>query len=232
MRYVARKSLITVVAAGGVLAAVSGYAHADSSAEGAAERSPGVLSGNTVQIPVHVPLNVCGNTVDVIGVLNPAAGSKCANVSESGEPGKAHEQDARSSDAGASARGHSSHSPGVASGNEVQVPVDLPMNVCGNSIDVIGIANPAAGTDCVNEAPAKPHHPGNPEKPEQPGKPEAPEPSDETPAGPKTQVVTEPRATQELAQTGAADGLGIALPIGAGMVLAGTVLYRRARAAA
>ncbi len=34
--------------------------------------SPGVVSGNLVQVPVHVPTNVCGNTVNVIGLLNPA----------------------------------------------------------------------------------------------------------------------------------------------------------------
>jgi hypothetical protein len=45
---------------------------ADSAAEGAAVGSPGVLSGNLVQVPVHVPVDVCGNTVNVIALLNPA----------------------------------------------------------------------------------------------------------------------------------------------------------------
>ena len=47
---------------------------------GAAVKSPGVGSGNVVQVPVHVPVNVCGNTVSVIGALNPAFGNACANV--------------------------------------------------------------------------------------------------------------------------------------------------------
>ncbi|WP_416212286.1 chaplin [Nostoc sp. DedSLP03] len=42
--------------------------------------SPGVLSGNLVQVPVHVPVNVCGNTVNVIGLLNPAFGNTCINA--------------------------------------------------------------------------------------------------------------------------------------------------------
>ncbi|MFJ6568877.1 chaplin [Streptomyces sp. NPDC091292] len=54
-------------------------AMADAGAEGAAVGSPGVLSGNVIQIPVHVPVNVCGNTVNVIGLLNPAFGNKCHN---------------------------------------------------------------------------------------------------------------------------------------------------------
>ncbi|ESU46058.1 hypothetical protein P376_5962 [Streptomyces sp. HCCB10043] len=29
---------------------------------------------------MHVPVNVCGNTINVIGLLNPAFGNTCANV--------------------------------------------------------------------------------------------------------------------------------------------------------
>ena len=36
-------------------------------------------SGNLVQVPVHVPVNVCGDSVNVIGLLNPAFGNECAN---------------------------------------------------------------------------------------------------------------------------------------------------------
>ncbi|UNO43230.1 chaplin [Streptomyces sp. MST-110588] len=46
---------------------------------GAAVNSPGVLSGNIVQIPVGIPINICGNTVDIIGLLNPAFGNTCVN---------------------------------------------------------------------------------------------------------------------------------------------------------
>ena len=79
MRQVTRKGLMTVAAATGVLAAAGGYAHADSGASGSSADSPGVLSGNTVQAPVHVPVNVCGNTISVIGLLNPAFGNTCIN---------------------------------------------------------------------------------------------------------------------------------------------------------
>ncbi|MFD8013082.1 chaplin [Streptomyces sp. NPDC058955] len=55
-------------------------AFADADAHGAAIGSPGVLSGNVVQIPIHVPINVCGNSVNIIGALNPAAGNVCINA--------------------------------------------------------------------------------------------------------------------------------------------------------
>ncbi|MEU5398647.1 chaplin [Streptomyces sp. NPDC005963] len=55
-------------------------AMADADATGAAIGSPGVLSGNVIQIPVHVPINVCGNSINVIGLLNPAFGNTCVNA--------------------------------------------------------------------------------------------------------------------------------------------------------
>ncbi len=57
----------------------AGLASADAGAKGAAIGSPGVLSGNVVQVPVHVPINVCGNTVNIVGLLNPAVGNECKN---------------------------------------------------------------------------------------------------------------------------------------------------------
>ncbi|MFF0832412.1 MULTISPECIES: chaplin [unclassified Streptomyces] len=65
----------------GAILAVGGAApaFADSGAEGVAANSPGVISGNVVQVPVHVPVNVCGDSVDVIGALNPALGARCEN---------------------------------------------------------------------------------------------------------------------------------------------------------
>ncbi len=39
-----------------------------------------MLSGNVVQVPIHIPINVCGNTINIIGLLNPAAGNTCINT--------------------------------------------------------------------------------------------------------------------------------------------------------
>ncbi|MGW1585893.1 chaplin [Streptomyces sp. NPDC002386] len=72
------KSAVVLV---GAILALGGAApaFADSGAEGVAANSPGVVSGNTIQVPVHVPVNACGDSVDVIGALNPALGAKCDN---------------------------------------------------------------------------------------------------------------------------------------------------------
>jgi hypothetical protein len=75
-----KKVVAAAAATGGLVLAGTGLAYADSGAQGAAVQSPGVLSGNVVQIPVHVPVNVCGNTISVIGLLNPAFGNTCVNA--------------------------------------------------------------------------------------------------------------------------------------------------------
>ncbi|MFI1398396.1 chaplin [Streptomyces sp. NPDC020681] len=75
------KAAAVVASSGAILAGGAGLAVADAGAQGAAVHSPGVLSGNAIQVPVHIPVNVCGNTVNVIALLNPAFGNKCANVS-------------------------------------------------------------------------------------------------------------------------------------------------------
>ena len=80
MRNVKTGLALTAVAAGLALAG-AGTAAADSTAAGAAAGSPGFLSGNVVQVPIHVPVNICGDTVSVIGLLNPAFGNHCANNS-------------------------------------------------------------------------------------------------------------------------------------------------------
>ncbi|MGW8065663.1 chaplin ChpH [Streptomyces ziwulingensis] len=74
-----KKVVAAAAATGGLVLASAGMAVADSGAQGAAVHSPGVLSGNVVQVPVHVPVNICGNTVSVIGLLNPAFGNVCIN---------------------------------------------------------------------------------------------------------------------------------------------------------
>ncbi|MER7186575.1 chaplin [Streptomyces hyaluromycini] len=73
------KGLVLSTAAVAAVAGGAGVAAADSGANGVAAHSPGVLSGNVIQVPIHVPINVCGNTINVIGLLNPAFGNTCVN---------------------------------------------------------------------------------------------------------------------------------------------------------
>jgi hypothetical protein len=252
MRQGSRRSLITVAAASGALATLTGgaAAYADSGAQGGAANSPGVASGNNVQVPVHVPVNVCGNTVDVVGLLNPAAGNRCKN----GGHGKG--KDGHGS---AGAQGGAHHSPGVGSGNNVQVPVDVPVNACGNSVDAGSALNPALGNRCADESPGRPTRPGDHagHRPSQPGPhssaphksaphrsgqhggaPQQPAPAAHSGAHARSHSPAQPQRSHhqgqsrpegQLAQTGGGSGLGVAGPLGAGLLVGGYVLYRRAR---
>ncbi|MDX3538013.1 chaplin [Streptomyces sp. MB09-01] len=70
-----------VVLAAGALMAVGAAspAMANADAAGVAAGSPGVLSGNNVQVPINIPINICGNTVNIVALLNPAFGNVCIN---------------------------------------------------------------------------------------------------------------------------------------------------------
>lgn len=250
MKRATRNGVIGVAAASGAMAMAmpvsAAFAAGGATADGAAVGSPGVLSGNTVQAPVSVPLNACGNSVDVVGLLNPAFGNSCANTG-SDNGGGAVSHGGSGSNAGGSGTGGSraggtragnvggggatAHSvtqgsPGVLSGNGLQLPVDIPVNACGNSADVVGALNPAFGNHCENhsEAPTPP-----PVAPPTPPKHQPPAPpKHQPPAPPKTVVPPTHETPPSLAHTGA-DFAAPALAGSAAFLVAGAALYRRFR---
>ncbi|MEU6366850.1 chaplin [Streptomyces sp. NPDC046931] len=207
--------MIAAAAASGALVAAL-PAHADSAANGTDAGSPGLISGNSIQLPVHVPVNVCGNTVNVIGVLDPAAGNACVNQGRS--RGGPH-QGTGTAPGGSSAHGRATGSGGLLAGNEVQLPVHLPVNLSGNAVSVVGVGNRAEGNTSTNTSPGRPHRPTP--RPAVPPRPHTPPP----------QAHTVPRPAGVLAHTGAEAPLPT-LAGSAALVLGGTILYRRFRAAA
>jgi hypothetical protein len=107
------------------------------SATSVTDRSGGAVSGNTVQVPVNVPINACGNQAVVGGLHNLVWGTECSNGSAEG-----------SGSNGASATSVTVHSGGAVSGNSVQAPVNVPVNLCGNQVVVGGLRNTVAGELC------------------------------------------------------------------------------------
>ncbi|MEZ7002951.1 chaplin family protein [Streptomyces sp. AD55] len=221
MRRVTRTGVLAVAASGAMavtLPACAAFAADGASADGTAAGSPGVLSGNTVQLPVDIPVNVCGNTVDVVGLLNPAMGNRCANVSDGGA------RAGGGSSGGAVAEGVAEDSPGVLSGNGVQLPVHVPVNATGNSVNVVGIGNPVFGNESVNTTGERPERPRVPERPQ----PEPSAPAEHRAAPRPAPQAAAPQTTASLAHTGADEALPL-LAGGAALVLGGAVLYRRFR---
>ncbi|MER7398979.1 chaplin, partial [Streptomyces sp. NPDC000151] len=181
MRQVLAKGLLAAAATTGVLGVTGGTAFADAGASGESANSPGVLSGNNVQAPVEVPANICGNSADVVGALNPSFGNGCASdgggaghqasgghqapggqqaqgghQQRSAEGGGQHggQDDAGE---GAGAAGSAQNSPGVGAGNDAKAPVDVPVNACGNSLDIVGLLNPVFGNHCAGSSSEQKH---------------------------------------------------------------------------
>ncbi|MDX6348446.1 MAG: hypothetical protein QOF84_3236 [Streptomyces sp.] len=75
----AKKAAFAIAAAGMVAGAGAGTALADANADAIAAKSPGVVSGNVIQVPVHIPVNLCGNSINLVGLVNPAIGNVCIN---------------------------------------------------------------------------------------------------------------------------------------------------------
>ncbi|MBL1103877.1 chaplin [Streptomyces sp. 5-8] len=244
--------MIAIAVASGAMA-VAAPVYADSAADGSASGSPGVISGNDIQLPVHLPVSVCGNTVNVVGLLNPAMGNRCANVGDdtgkaTGAKGATADKGATSGGAtsagatsggaktpgGAEAVGSAQGSPGVLSGNGIQLPVHLPVNISGNSVNVVGVGNPVFGNESVN---ASDDHPEEPKSPTTPS-PEPPTrvtppvrhlPPATHPAAPKpSPVVVRQRTAGTLAHTGG-DAAWAAAGASVASLMGGTVLYRRFR---
>ncbi|MEU5047772.1 chaplin [Streptomyces griseorubiginosus] len=221
--------MIAVAAVSGAMA-VTMPAYAGSAADGTAAGSPGLVSGNVAQLPVHAPVNVCGNTVNVVGLLNPAAGNSCGNEdSGGGVAGGGASRDGHRSvpvaggataGDGARAEGDTTDSPGVLAGNGVRLPVHLPVDLSGNSVNVVGVGNASVGDESVNG-------PG--------GHPDAPAPAETAPVSPSRHhpgprpaphAPSDPGTT--LAHTGADQILPAALG-SAALVLGGAALHRRSR---
>ncbi|WP_165965883.1 chaplin family protein [Actinomadura sp. 7K534] len=83
----------------------------------------GVLSGNQIDIPVSVPVDVSGNGASLLGTSH-AASKGGAKVRKTG---------------GGAQQTSGNH--GIASGNQINAPISLPVNVCGNGAAVLGHAD-------------------------------------------------------------------------------------------
>ncbi|MFJ8744206.1 chaplin [Embleya sp. NPDC127516] len=87
-----KKTGVMVAGSAALVMAGAGAASAGSEADGAAVGSPGVLSGNNVQVPVHIPVNICGNSLNLVGFVNPTFGNFCANIDGDDEHGGRHHE--------------------------------------------------------------------------------------------------------------------------------------------
>ncbi|WP_435111047.1 chaplin family protein [Nocardiopsis synnemataformans] len=198
--------------------------------------SGGVASGNQIIVPVDAAINVCGNSVAILG----GSSAKCTTIINiiQASPENEGSPDAATSGAG-----------GIGSGNQVVVPVDAAVDICGNAVSVLGLAEGSCmeiiSEEEESEEPGE-ENPGEPEQPEEekPEEEKPEEPGEEKPEEPREEdkgeddsstgeEPSEPQADEQLPVTGGAlAGLvaaGIAA-VGAGG--AGLYFARRRKAAA
>lgn len=157
MRNTLRYSFATVLTAGLVVTPIAA-AYADSVTDG----SGGVGSGNQINVPVDIEADLCGNSLAVLGISQ----AECTKVSE-----VLYES---------SGQAETDGSGGVASGNQINVPVDAAVDICGNAISVLGVAEAQCLETISEEEP--PEDGGEEETPEDGGEEETPEEVPETPA--------------------------------------------------
>ncbi len=87
--------------------------------------SGGVASGNQIVVPVDAAIDICGNSVAILG----SSTAKCTTVINIIHAAPENEADTGTDGSG-----------GVASGNQIVVPVDAAVDICGNAVSVLGIA--------------------------------------------------------------------------------------------
>jgi hypothetical protein len=108
----------------------------------------GVLNGNQIYVPVQVPINICGNGIGALIGLGVGIGFCSNGAAQDADFGHGHH-----GNGDRAAQGVESASPrvedtfqgsfdndGVLNGNQIYIPVQVPINICGNGIAILGIA--------------------------------------------------------------------------------------------
>ncbi|WP_046470917.1 chaplin [Allosalinactinospora lopnorensis] len=126
----------------------------DGGEEGGSE-SGGTASGNTINVPVDVAVDICGNSLAVLGESEADCEAMVGDMQESEDNGAGSENNG---------------SGGTASGNEVNVPVNAAVDICGNAVSVLGTAE-ASCMKKISEEEAPEEEAPEEEKPEKPEKP-------------------------------------------------------------
>jgi hypothetical protein len=107
----------------------------------------GIGNGTQVYAPVDIPVNVCGNSLALLGGAYSQA--LCANnvTTFRGKGGQWRKESAKVTESGWQSNGDNN---GILNGTQLYAPVNLPVNLAGNSVAVLGQAGSRAVA--VNES--------------------------------------------------------------------------------
>nr|WP_221380915.1 chaplin family protein [Actinoplanes polyasparticus] len=93
----------------------------------------GIANGTQLLAPISLPVNLAGNSAAVLG----ASSSRAVAVNESAH---GHDDDITQ---------FTGSNFGILNGTQVAVPINVPINACGNALGVLGAAQSSAA--CVND---------------------------------------------------------------------------------
>ncbi|MCO8277593.1 chaplin [Actinoplanes sp. TRM 88003] len=107
----------------------------------------GVGNGTQIYAPVDVPINVCGNSLAILGFAQSSA--VCANDTSGhrGHRGFGRNESGRGGHGGTQVTGSNF---GIANGTQLLAPISLPLNLAGNSAALLGSSSSRAVA--VNES--------------------------------------------------------------------------------
>ncbi|MEV0567341.1 chaplin family protein [Dactylosporangium sp. NPDC050588] len=117
-----RKSLNVGVLSAGFLLISGGAAHADWTTG----YNAGLLNGNQFDTTLQLPVNVCGNSIAVLGFADASCGGGAAAVDT---------ESATTED------WTTGYNAGVANGNQLDTTLQVPVNVSGNAVSVLGFSS-------------------------------------------------------------------------------------------
>ncbi|MGI5246355.1 chaplin family protein [Dactylosporangium sp. CA-139066] len=134
-----RKSLNVGVLSAGFLLVSGGVAHASDWTTG---YNAGLLNGNQFDTTLQVPVNVCGNSIAVLGFANAHCGGGATAVKT---------ESASATESATTEDWTTGYNAGVANGNQLDTTLQVPVNVSGNAVSVLGFssAQSAGGATAV-----------------------------------------------------------------------------------
>ncbi|WP_432982708.1 chaplin family protein [Dactylosporangium sp. CA-233914] len=134
-----RKSLNVGVLSAGFLLVSGGAAHA---ADWTTGYNAGLLNGNQLDTTLQVPVNVCGNSIAVLGFADAHCGGGATAVKA---------ESASATESATTEDWTTGYNAGVLNGNQLDTTLQVPVNVSGNAISVLGFssASSAGGATAV-----------------------------------------------------------------------------------
>jgi hypothetical protein len=105
----------------------------------------GIANGTQIYAPISVPINACGNSIALLG--GSFSQAICGNDVFGGT--RVHRIRRESGKVTESAWQSNGDNNGILNGTQIAAPISIPINVCGNSLGILGAAGSAAA--CGND---------------------------------------------------------------------------------